>query len=61
MPNIIDKRKTNWIVTINNEDCPFITYPRSDIACNLLENSIKADTQDTYCYEQNCPLKLKLK
>jgi hypothetical protein len=52
--NIIDKRKGTWRIVIESEDCPFLTYPRSDVACKILEN--KLDTGNTYCCFENCPL-----
>ena len=56
---IIDKREGSWRVLISNQGCPHLTYPRSDIACNLLENKPENNTleADTYCYFKNCPLK----
>jgi len=52
MPTVIDKRRGRWRVIIDNEGCPFLYYPRSDIACSLLEKK-----NDDYCTESNCPLK----
>jgi len=54
---INDKRKDNWRVIIGNEQCPFLTYPRSDVACSILEDrpgGHKLDA-DIYCYYENCP------
>jgi hypothetical protein len=60
MPNIIDKRKENWRVIIAHTECPFVTYPRSDIACEILEKRkmeghwLNPDSS-TYCCYENCP------
>ncbi len=51
---IIDKRKGIWFVEIENKKCPYLTYPRCDIACSLLEDE-NPITEDTYCYRENCP------
>lgn len=50
---IIDKRKGKWLIEIENKHCPYIFYPRNDIACKLLENKIPTP-KDTYCYAYNC-------
>lgn len=55
MPQVIDKRRGEWCVTINNRNCPHLIYPRSDIACDLLEKG-KLD-EDSYCCFENCPRK----
>lgn len=52
--NIVDKRNGSWQVIISYIDCPFVTYPRSDVACSLLENDNQVDT---YCCYENCPMK----
>ena len=54
---IIDKRETKWKVIIDNKNCPFLTYPRCDIACEILEDRPENNKlgADTYCYEKNCP------
>jgi len=59
MPEIIDKRKEKWRVIIGNEKCPFLTYPRNDIACRILEDKPENNKlgADTYCYFENCPRK----
>ena len=59
MPTVIDKRKGHWRIIIPETDCPYLTYPRSDIACRILEDkpeNNKLDA-DTYCYFENCPRK----
>jgi hypothetical protein len=62
MPEIIDKRKGKWRVIIGNEECPYIFYPRSDIACNILEDRvikghILNPNSPTYCSFEDCPRK----
>ena len=54
---IIDKRKSCWRVMIGNERCPYLIYPRNDIACKLLEDKDIKGGKDTYCYFENCPVK----
>jgi hypothetical protein len=63
MPKIIDKRiGGNWRVIIGNTECPFIFYPRSDIACKILEDRkekghwLNPDSS-TYCCYADCPFK----
>ena len=55
---IIDKRKSEWFVKLENVYCPNLIYPRTDVACSILENKTMG-FKDTYCCEENCPLKLK--
>ena len=58
---IIDKREGMWQVIISHKECPFVTYPRTDIACSILEDRPEGrllDT-DTYCCFENCPKKEK--
>ena len=50
---VIDKRIGKWGIVISSEDCPFLTYPRSDVACDILED--RPLGTDTYCYFGNCP------
>ena len=58
MPIIIDKRGNDeWTVSINSRNCPHIFFPRSDVACDLLEHGKK--NEDSYCYRENCPLIVK--
>ena len=56
---IIDKRKGNWRVIIGNANCPYLIYPRNDIACEILEDKPENNKlgADTYCYFENCPKK----
>jgi len=55
---IIDKRKGNWRVLIGNEECPHLTYPRTDIACEILEDKVTSQNSiDTYCCFKDCPRK----
>lgn len=51
---IIDKREGFWRVILGNEVCPYLTYPRNDIACKILEDRNK---ENSYCCEENCPHK----
>jgi len=57
--NIIDKRKGVWNIAISNKRCPFLIYPRNDVACRILEDKPENNelNADTYCYMENCPLK----
>ena len=61
--NIIDKRVGRWNIAISSEDCPFLTYPRSDVACELLEGRPGSSKPgaDTYCCLKNCPRKETIK
>ena len=55
---INDKRKGNWRIIIAHDECPFITYPRYDIACEILEARLNSENKiDTYCCFENCPRK----
>jgi hypothetical protein len=53
---IVDKRTSEWGIGIMNENCPFLTYPRCDVACKILENENRGDS---FCSEENCPLKIE--
>jgi len=57
MPKIIDKRNDDkWRVLIPNDMCPHLTYPRSDIACEILENrKERYENTDGYCCLKSCP------
>ena len=58
---IVDKRKGVWTIGVQNRACPCLIYPRNDIACGILEKEVNSTTKglDTYCCEENCPLKIK--
>lgn len=57
--NIINKRKGAWRVIIAHTECPFITYPRCDVACKILEDRPEGKllNANTYCCFENCPRK----
>ena len=56
--NIVDKRKGCWRIIIAHDECPFLTYPRCDIACSILEEKVTSENKiDTYCCFENCPRK----
>jgi len=58
---INDKRKGNWLVIIANDKCPYLTYPRNDIACKILDDKPENNRlgADTYCCFENCPIRRK--
>jgi len=58
---IIDKREEMWKVSISNKKCPYLTYPRTDIACSMLEDKVSCKVLlDTYCCKSNCLLSQEL-
>ncbi|KKL79178.1 hypothetical protein LCGC14_2017460 [marine sediment metagenome] len=56
---ITDKRKGKWRILVENEKCSFLIFPRTDIACRILEDKPENNKlgSDTYCYCENCPIK----
>lgn len=62
LPTKVDKRKGHWRVIIPETDCPYLFYPRSDIACKILEDRkekghLLNPSSSTYCCIEDCPRK----